>query len=391
MIGKKRIISTLLAASLVALPLYAQASGGITGTVTSKGNPHGKVTLTLVHQEDTQSVYTAVAGSNGSYVLEDVQDGQYTLQASKHNHVTREYAVTVTDGTLTQDVQLRLRGDVNGDGMINMGDFAMTYAYIRGAAQLGDDYTKGCADMNRDGGINMGDASNIYGVIRNLGGSVEIPPLPDAPVEDHRDEPIEIGGTLNFDAVADAGHLVYFNLYRVSGTSLVIEDPMAYAIYNGVTYEAVEGKVTVPDLYSDSTNVPVAIAIGNRGTEDLVFPVTLSYPLGTRMNPFTQGVGKLTAFCEEGNAQGVFFRFTATKAGTLNVRRPQGVDCNITITSDLVEGGTRSMSFSDVAEDQLALAFPMSAGESVLICVVVNPQNGFNYPEATVSTRLTFL
>lgn len=390
---KKRTLSLLMAAALVvSMPLGAQAAGSISGSVRSSGNEKGKVTLNLLDRGGVQVVQTVgVIGNNGSYLMENVEDGQYTLQASKYKHVTREYDVTVADGTLTQDVKLNLRGDVNGDGYINVGDTSMAYAHVRKTSLLKDAYQVSCADMNGDGNINVGDVGNIYSSVRNPGGSIAIPPLPQTPVEDHKEEPIEIGGTLIFEAVVDAGHLSYFNLFRVSDTSLTIESPMAYVIYNGVTYEAVDGKVTVPELHCENMNTPTTIAIGNRGPEDLGFDVVLTYPQGHQMNPITQGVGKITAFCAEGNDQGVFFRFTATKAGNLNIRRPQGVDCNISITSDVVEGGTRSMSFSDVPEDQLALSFPMVEGESVLICVVMNPQNGYNYPEATVSTRVTFL
>lgn len=390
MIGKKKIFSLLLAGALVTLPICAQAAGGITGTVTSAGNASGKVTVTLLHRGGTQAVQTAsVVGNSGSYVMEDVESGLYTLRASKYKHVTREYEVTVTDGTLTQDVMLCLQGDVSGDGRINVGDTAKAYSHVRETDLLTDAYAQSCADMNQDGKINVGDVAKIYALVRNPDTTVEIPPLPEHPVEDNKDEPVEIGGTLSFDAVVDGGHLTYFNLYRVSGTSLTIEHPMAYVIYNGVTYEAEDGKVMVPDLYSDSMNTPISLAIGNRGQEDLAFPVTLSYPQGHQMNPIPLSNGNLSTYCEAGNSQGVYYSFTADKAGTLTVRLTQTVDCNITITSDSVEGGTRSVSLSD-NPDSTSLSFKMSEGESVTVCIVMNPQNGFNYPEATVSTTVRF-
>ena len=205
----------------------------------------------------------------------------------------------------------------------------------------------------------------------------------------HRLNPIEIGGVLEFDAAVDAGDLVYFDLYRLSETNLTIEDPNAYVIYNGVTYEAKDGKVTVPALYSANTNTPISVAIGNRGTEDRVFAVTLNYDPGHRMNPIPLSNGNLSTYCAEGNSQGVYYCFTAPKAGTLTVRLTQTVDCNITITSDIVEGGTLSVSLSD-KPDSTSLSFKMSEGETVSVCIVMNPQNGFNYPEATVNTTVRF-
>ena len=390
MIGKKRIFSLLLAGALVAFPVCAQAAGSISGNVTSSGNESGKVTLSLLHRGGIQAVQTVtVTGNSGSYVMENVEDGVYTLKASKYNHVTREYDVAVIGGTLTQDVKLCMKGDVTGDGRINVGDTARVYSHARGTGLLTDAYAKSCADMSGDGRINVGDTAKIYALVRNPGSTTEIPPLPSNPVEDHKDEPIEIGGSLTFDADVASGHLAYFALYRVSDTNLVIENPMAYVIYNGVTYEAEDGKVTVPGLYSASTNTPIRLAIGNRGPEDLVFPVTLNYDLGHQMNPIPMGNGNWSTFCEEGNAQGVYYKFTATKAGTLTIRLTQSADCNITITSDTIEGGTRSVSLSD-NPDSTSLSFKMSEGESVNVCIVMNPQNGFNYPEATVNTTVRF-
>ena len=387
---KKRILSLLLAGALVALPLCAQAAGGISGSVTSSGNDTSKVTLSLMYRGGVQAVRSAtVVGKKGSYAMTGLEDGLYTLKASKHNHVTREYDVVVTGGTLTQDVTLYLLGDVTCDGRITMGDVSNIYSHVCSGTLLSDEYILSCADATGEGRINVGDVVKIYDMVRNPVRDEELPPLPDQPVEDGKDEPVEIGGTLSFDAEIGAGHLVYYHLYRVSGTSLTIEDPMAYVIYNGVTYEAEDGKVTVPDLYSDSTNTPISLAIGNRGSEDLVFSAELSYPVGHQMNPIALPARDLAAYCEAGNSQGVYYSYTAEKAGTLTIRLSQEADCNITITSTTVEGGTRSVSRSDDPESD-AVSFKMAAGESVIVCVVMNPQNGFNYPEATVKASIRF-
>ena len=202
--GKKKFVSLLLAGALVALPVCAQAAtGSITGTVTSAGNERGVVKLSLTDGVTTQTVN--VIGNSGSYILEGVEQGEYTLRATKYNHVPREYEVTVTDGSLTQDVKLCLQGDVTGDGRINMGDTAKAYAQVRQPSTLADAYAKSCADMNQDGRLNMGDVAKINALVRNPGSTPEIPALPDNPVEDNKDEPVAIGGTLSFDAVVAGG------------------------------------------------------------------------------------------------------------------------------------------------------------------------------------------
>lgn len=480
MISKKKIISFLLAGALAVTPLYAHAATEMGGTVTSYGNENGKVTLTLL--SDGQTVQTVtVTGNSAIYVMEGLQNGQYTLKASKYNHATREYEVTVDGGELIQDVALCLLGDISGDGKINVGDTAKCYGHVRKTNLLQDAYAQRCADMTGDGRINVGDTAKIYNLARNPGSLDAIPPIPGDPVEDNKNQPIaitgadnldvdvegghlvyykltqvagmkltvadpmayvicngvtyeakngqvvipalpsgtvtvavgnrsgeelvfpmtvdyepghdlnpiEIGGALEFDAQVAAGGLVYFDLYRLSETNLTIADPTAYVIYNGTTYEAKDGVVTVPDLYSANTNTPISVAIGNRGSADKVYAVTLNYDPGHQMNPIPLSNGNLSTYCAAGDNQGVYYSYTAAKDGTLTIRLTKTIDCNITITSDNVDGGTRSVSLSD-EEGSTSLSFKLTAGETASVCIVMNPVNGFNYPEGTVTTTVRF-
>ena len=480
--NKKGILSLLMAGALVATPLYAQAATDLGGTVTSFGNENGKVTLSLIPVGSTQAVQkVSVTGNETIYVMEGVQDGEYILKASKYNHATREYQVTVAGGELTHDVALNLQGDISGDGKINVGDTAKCYSHVRKTNVLTDAYAIACADMTGDGRINVGDTAKIYGIVRNPGSLSDIPPIPANPVEDNKSTPIEVvgadsldvdaksghlvyyklsgvagmnltvedsmayviyngktyeakdgkvvlpelpsgtltvavgnradedlvfpmsinyqaghalnpvyvGGVLEFDAEVAANELVYFDLHRLSETNLTIANPDAYVIYNGITYEAKDGVVTVPGLYSANTNVPISIAIGNRGTADQVFAVSMSYDPGHYMNPIPLRNGNLSTHCAAGNSKGVYYTFTATKNGTLTIKLSQVVDCNITITSDIVEGGTRSVSLSD-EEGSTSLSFKMVEGETVSVCMVMNPINGFNYPEGTINTTIRF-
>ncbi len=385
---KKKIVSGLLAVTMVlgaAVPTFAQEQKlTLSGTVTALGS-EAKTTLSLVAAGSTQAAHSvAVSGSKGSYTLEGVDPGRYLLRAEKSGYVTREYEVNLSTGSLTQDVKLCLLGDVTGDGKINVADTSRTYSHVRGSSVLTDAYVLSCANINGDSRLNVADVSMLYSLVRNP--VVPIPPIPSNPVED---EPVDVAGTLEFSAPVQGGHLTPYQVYRVSGTSLVIKDAYAYVVYNGVTYEAENGVVTVPDLYSSSTNLPVCLSIGNRDTKDRTFTVNLVYPQGHQMNPMALANGTLSTFCKAGNDQGVYYRFTASKAGTLTIRLNEQVDCNITITSETVEGGTRSISLSDT-EGGNSLSFKMSEGEAVIVCIGMNPTNGFNYPEATVSTTVRF-
>ena len=451
--NKKGILSLLMAGALVATPLCVNAATDFGGIVTSYGNENGRITLSLIPVGSTEAVQTvSVTGNETIYVMEGVENGEYILKASKYNHATREYSVTVTGGEMNQDVALNLLGDISGDGKINVGDTAKCYSHVRKTNVLTDAYVLACADISGDGRINVGDTAKIYGVVRNPGSISDVPPIPTNPVEDNKNTPIEIIGATSLDVDAKSGHLVYYKLSEVAGMDLTVEDAMAYVIYNGKTYEAEDGKVELSNLPSGT----LTLAVGNRAQEDMVFPMTVNYKPGHELNPITVGGvlefeapvpakgvacfdlyrlsetnltianpdayviyegttytakdgvvtvpdlyaadpnnpiplsnGNLSTYCAADNSQGVYYTFTATKNGTLTIKLSQTVDCNITITSDNVEGGTRSISLSD-EEGSTSLSFKMVEGETVSVCMVMNPVNGFTYPEGTINTTVRF-
>ena len=214
------------------------------------------------------------------------------------------------------------------------------------------------------------------------------------PVEDNKSDPIEIGGKLEFDASVQSNHLVYYELYRVSDTTLTISDPDAYVVYKSKTYRAQGGVVTVPGLYSSSTNVPVKLAIGNQGSSDKTFHVTMSYPMGHQMNPYQLTLGSVSTYSAKDNNQGVFYTYTASRAGTLTISLNSvsgNYDANISFTSGETAGGTRSANLKENAHpDGKSVSFSLAAGETVSVTIGVDPADGFNYPEATIYTTVTF-
>ena len=152
--------------------------------------------------------------------------------------------------------------------------------------------------------------------------------------------------------------------------------------------------VTVPDLYSASTNVPVKLSIGNMGTSSQNYNVTLSYEQGHQMNPIQLNLGTVSTYSEKDNSQGVFYSYQASKAGTLTIRLDNvsgGYEGFISITSEKTEGGTRSVNLTENGNaDGRSLSFQVSAGERVIVVIGVMPSSGFDYPEATITTTVSF-
>ena len=122
----------------------------------------GDTTIELLNGEEVVATVTA-SGKEGTYSIENVAAGTYTLKVSKLNHVTREYTVTV-DADLTLDVKIHLVGDVDGNGKINVGDVSKINSHIK-SGTLTDEYMILCANVN-GGKLNMGDVSTLYAHIK---------------------------------------------------------------------------------------------------------------------------------------------------------------------------------------------------------------------------------
>ena len=121
-------------------------ASGVRGQVTSFMND-GDVTVSLFAGSSTTPKYTVsvpggIKDSSGKYIAEyeipDVAAGTYTMTVSKSKHVTREYTVTVNNGKVTQNAEIWMLGDVNGDGRINTIDVAKANAHAKGSYLLTD-------------------------------------------------------------------------------------------------------------------------------------------------------------------------------------------------------------------------------------------------------------
>lgn len=134
---------SFLDGSDVTVSLFADGSAEPKHTVTVPGG-----------MKDSSGKYTA------TYEIPEVAAGTYTMKVSKKNHVTREYTVTVTSGAKTQNVQIHLMGDVNGDGKISTSDVLKANFHAKRVTLL-TGYEFLCADVNSDGNITTVDVNKI--------------------------------------------------------------------------------------------------------------------------------------------------------------------------------------------------------------------------------------
>lgn len=122
------------------------------------------------------------------YLFENLTPGSYTLTFRKEGFVERSVQVQVADQSVTQDCRLCLRGDVNGDGIVNIGDVARLYSHARKNAPL-TGYALECGDYLADGVVNVGDVARMYSVIRGTAEPPEDPTEPEEPTEPEPTEP----------------------------------------------------------------------------------------------------------------------------------------------------------------------------------------------------------
>lgn len=148
----------------------AEAVSGYTvsGTVTCFGNEADLLKAEIIKEGETVPAhFVELTGSKNekgeivlAYSFDAIPDGTYTLRVSKPDHITREYTVTVNGGNAQQDAKIHLKGDVNGDGRINISDVSKASLHVK-CKKLLADYEFACADINGDGRVNISDTSRI--------------------------------------------------------------------------------------------------------------------------------------------------------------------------------------------------------------------------------------
>ena len=99
-------------------------------------------------------------GQAVAYSLDDVPAGTYTLRFSKDNHVAREYEIEVGTENVTLDAQIFPKGDVTGDGSVNIKDFQRLLRHVN-KTNLLSDYVLTCGDITGDGVCNIKDFQRL--------------------------------------------------------------------------------------------------------------------------------------------------------------------------------------------------------------------------------------
>jgi hypothetical protein len=175
---------------------------------------------------------------------------------------------------------------------------------------------------------------------------------------------------------------VLYHLYKFGGTILTVSDPDVYVIYKGTKYTTQNGSIHVP-VDSEGPTVPIEIEIGNSGSVNKTFSVSFYHPAGSYMNPLGLSIGSFEVKIEQGNDQGVYYKYTATTDGVLTIElisATNGADANITLYN--------LVSYEQVNIDKESgsriVSIEFYAGDEIQIIISTLPDENFNYPATTV-------
>ena len=147
----------------VRIPCWAEGTGRqVSGTITTFLDGTDAVTVTLTREGDSSPSYAKVVyGNSATYKFDSVAEGTYIMTVSKKNHVTRTEKVVVGATTVTKNMKVHPKGDINGDGKITTLDYMKVNAYVKGTVTL-TEYELKCADViGTDGKVTTADAMRI--------------------------------------------------------------------------------------------------------------------------------------------------------------------------------------------------------------------------------------
>ena len=117
--------------------------------------------------------------------------------------------------------------------------------------------------------------------------------------------------------VLSAGEGVWYTMSGVAGMELTIADENAKVIYGGVTYEAVDGVVTV-QIAKDDEAAEVCFVNGAALAEG--YSVRLEYPIGAQQNPIViKGVCRTFETVSIPAGETVFYKIKDVAAATVSV------------------------------------------------------------------------
>lgn len=184
-----------------------------------------------------------------------------------------------------------------------------------------------------------------------------------------------------------ANGALYFDLYRIGGRVITINDANAYVIYNDVKYTPVNGKIqfVAEDVMADRA---ISVQIGNTSATEKSFVLNCAAIVGTYDNPqiiTTLSAGSFSAHLQEGNDQGYYCKYIAESTGTLHLQLESATNNAKVyfIVTNQVTYANRSNGEEGEFEGENYVEVEVSKGDEILIVIGAEPVKRV-YPETDV-------
>lgn len=210
---------------------------------------------------------------------------------------------------------------------------------------------------------------------------------PEEATELMKDNPTD-AATSAFDLVVCPGYEAEVNIWRVmSKMYLTISDKDAYVIYNGTTYKAKNGKVSVT-ISTDIPGAAVKIKVGNTGSVTKTFTVEFAMPKGSWSNPYSMSVNQeFEVKVEAGNDQGVYYSYTAAESGTLTVECLKATS-GISYSFEIQLQSTTATKLYTLEEGQTSITIEVQKGEKFMVHIGTYSDDN-SYPAGTFTFLAT--
>ena len=181
-----------------------------------------------------------------------------------------------------------------------------------------------------------------------------------------------------------AGKVLYYDIQRVGGMWLTIEDADAYVITSdGTRYDAQNGKVAF-EVESKMANEYVSFQIGNKGSASKSFTVKFTNIVGTYQNPERISALSGTKSLAKGDSDGYYYVYQAPKTGKIRFYISYTKDSDI-VVSNLTTSQVRNFTADDTGAEYIEL--DVKAGDEVLIQIYAIPDKRHRYPATTITWR----
>lgn len=200
--------------------------------------------------------------------------------------------------------------------------------------------------------------------------------------------PLEFGGVTEFEVTVKPGESVYVDLYKVTGMLLTVQDETVSIAYNENTYAPENGVVTFPVTCPDNYT-PAKLVFTNTGAEEKTYQAVLTFPVGTRGNPWQLELGNFTVDVAAGNDQGVYYTYIAGASGELTLKcigATEGVDYTFTLYN--LNTYVYLSLDADGAEDTLTIA--LNKGDVLQLTAGSLPDENNEYPAAKLDFTASF-